>query len=531
MPPKRNAEAAGLGGLRRSTRLRLQQSDALHRNNGDDRHDEQDVDELASNDPAHTVGPPERNTGDSASSIPTPPKTRKRPRQKATSGPPPPPPLELPLLPRPPPPPSPRKSPSPSPSESSGDSPLNLDLEQDWKEPDYVKTYRYFSDQLNKLTGWCEITKDDKGNERSGRKKSDWEYHNGDIWDKLCEPYFGFDAPPNSSKDRFLQALGEMEPAAARIISYVTMGGPNGRDDWYRIFWEPETRKAVVYAVVGFILQEHVFSSLCFGASDAEIQKLHVKVDLKYHENHDGFYRTKKRARRVRELLFDQHGNPQPVSSGFIAKSKELTWQIYAILEGILILHPKSAKRQVKKDKDRQLRLESQQKILRVLFELVTRAGRLSLQMRLDADTVYFMTPAHKDEHYDASSMWVLNDDYMRRNNRFHNARWEGMPETKPKQWKAAIFDLALVRICCFPGFLAFKKGGWDKKFKNMGVRLCQLQGKVVALRWGSEKPFDPDDGTWEEWYMVWGRENKLLPAQNQNVGVGGSGAGGAGGS
>ncbi|KAK8164102.1 hypothetical protein IWX90DRAFT_249633 [Phyllosticta citrichinensis] len=505
MPPKRTAQAAGLGGVRRSTRLRLQQSDALHRNDGDGNQDgdgDEDEDELVSDSPSHHLRTP-TDRGRSRS-IPTPPSTRPRPRRPRTDAPlPPPPPLPLPPVDVP-------DEEEQPPQESDIDSSMELDDEPRWQEPDYVETYRHFKTELQKLTGWREI-KDNK----SGRKKSHWNFHDGDIMDKLCKPFFEFDVPATTTKDQAMQTLCRMDQTATRIVSYVTMGGPKGRDDWYDVFRNKETRKAVVYAVVGFIMQEHVFSSLCYGASDAELETLHRQVDLKYREE-DGFYRTKKRERRVRELLFQKNGQPRPFSTGFIAKSKELAWQMYTILAPILALHPMTPQRQQ----------NNQQAVLRVLFELITRAGRLSLQMRLDRNTVYFMTPAHKDEYYDPSNMWVLNDDEMRRNNRYHNDTWDGMPKAKREQWRAAIFDLALVRVCCFPGFLAFKKGGWDKKFKKRGVRVYPIQDKVVALRWGTEKPFSPRNGTWDEWWMVWGEANGLITENDEEDGEDGEGGG-----
>lgn len=65
--------------------------------------------------------------------------------------------------------------------------------------------------------------------------------------------------------------------APPELISYVgciAIGGPNGREGWRELIENVNLRKALVFGIVSRAVQEHVLSSLCFGASYSLTKKL-----------------------------------------------------------------------------------------------------------------------------------------------------------------------------------------------------------------------------------------------------------------
>lgn len=186
----------------------------------------------------------------------------------------------------------------------------------------------------------------------------------------------------------------------------------------------------------------------------------------------------------------------------FIQQSKELAWQTYELLAPLLALHPDAAHHPPRPgDTTHSARRQHQQRLLRALFELLTRAGRLALHMRLDRHTVYRLLPPRKDAAHTAEDphVLVLNDASARAANRFENETWPGMPERKQDRWRAAVRDAAFVRISAFPGIVAYKQGGWAERHKKWGLREAWIAPRVVAVRWGKES--EEGEGGWES---VW---------------------------
>ncbi|KAK8228783.1 hypothetical protein HDK90DRAFT_468303 [Phyllosticta capitalensis] len=443
MPSKRDADAAGLRGHRRNRRQRSQ-PDELHRSGAATTTVVDSGDELGKNDPRFNLGMP-------------------KPQKPIFPG---------------------RNIPKPTPETD------------EQRPPDYIKTYQYFTNGIRSLAGWNELRKDDEGKELSGKDKDHWILHNGDIIDKLCDPFFTFDI--EMDQDATLKTLGQMDERAMKIIdeaAYI-----NGRDDWYELFRDNESRKHLVYAMLGFVMKEFVFGSLCYGADHDQLRILHRDVDVTYcDEPYEGFIRTRIRGKKIAKLWAT---NPNYMHQRFIQQSKELAWQTYELLAPLLALHPDAAHHPPRPgDTTHSARRQHQQRLLRALFELLTRAGRLALHMRLDRHTVYRLLPPRKDAAHTAEDphVLVLNDASARAANRFENETWPGMPERKQDRWRAAVRDAAFVRISAFPGIVAYKQGGWAERHKKWGLREAWIAPRVVAVRWGKES--EEGEGGWES---VW---------------------------
>lgn len=176
-----------------------------------------------------------------------------------------------------------------------------------------------------------------------------------------------------------------------------------------------------------------------------------------------------------------------------------------------------------------------QREIVRALFGLVARAGVLALQMRLDGGTVYHAQTAFKEDFYDEGEMRALNRNWMVKMNpvaRAQRAAEEvearGEGEVDEKVLEAARCELALVRTVIFPGWKAYKRGGWGAGDKDRGVRVVTLMRAWVGLRWGRQRRWETEaerggreekegrgevvekrGDEWEEWLMVWAERNK----------------------
>jgi hypothetical protein len=79
------------------------------------------------------------------------------------------------------------------------------------------------------------------------------------------------------------------DPRNAHLIRYIgrlAMGGPAGEQGWIELLADRQCREALVMAVVGRALKEHVFDDLLFGASEEVKEALH-QVDVRF-QNVDG---------------------------------------------------------------------------------------------------------------------------------------------------------------------------------------------------------------------------------------------------
>ncbi|KAL1615079.1 hypothetical protein SLS56_011944 [Neofusicoccum ribis] len=389
------------------------------------------------------------------------------------------------------------------------------------KEPEYLDTYDHIKAKLIELLGRdAEL---DKG------EKQDEVYQEG-LVAEFAREYFDFTVS-SKSEAKLLEQLCKMDVSSALLIGCVADGGPGAAKGWLKIFTDPFERRQLVSGIIGMVLNEHVFSSLCYGATPAQLLKLHEEIDFKYRlydpdsmENipEDGFTRAERRYKAIREII-SADSNPLRhlgLPPDFIARSKLLAWQLHTLLAPILSLAVKS-------------RRDDPAATIAALYAIATKAGLLALQMRLDRDTVYHAHAAYKDEFWAEDEMRAFNRAQMVRANparQDHGGDAARMREARAK--------LALVRYTLAPGWKAYKKGGWRKGDKERGVRVTDLTKAWVGLRWGWQRRWETveegrvraekakaakatgkrrgmgkaaaeEEEGFEEWLMIWAENRK----------------------
>ncbi|OJD28957.1 uncharacterized protein BKCO1_1010006 [Diplodia corticola] len=394
---------------------------------------------------------------------------------------------------------------------------VDTDDETDFYQsrPAYVEhTYAYIQDRLWELVG--QQTSED-GITTVARPG---------LIRKFAEKHFGFKNLFSDDDDEILQKLREMSVHSALLIGCVTDGGPRGVKGWLEILKTPLERQALVCAIIGKVLEEHVFASLCFGATPKQLEKLHKDIDLKYRDYpEDGFTRAIRRDKHIRTAILGGSKHPHGLPPDFTATAKLLAWQLHTVLEPIRALVAPSPSHH-------HHARATQHHLVAALYRIVARAGLLSLRMRLDPSTVYHATSAGKGDFWNEREMRAFNRSWMVKTN----------PTTQNEDVvdEDAKYQLALVRTTVWPGWKAFKKGGWRKADKERGLRVCELGRQWVGLRWGRQRAWegpaattttttrveggkkgkgrkgaveeeeeeDDDDGKprWEEWLMVWAK-------------------------
>ncbi|KKY18218.1 hypothetical protein UCDDS831_g06009 [Diplodia seriata] len=381
----------------------------------------------------------------------------------------------------------------------------DTDEERDFPHarPAYVAhTYAYVQDKLRELIGQQSVG--DDGDEEVPPKAPG-------LIRAFAQKHFAFEGP-RSDDAELLEGLQQgMDRHAALLVGCVADGGPKGVKGWLEIFRDPLQRQALVCAVVGKVLEEHVFAS---------------------------FSRAALRSAAIAAIIRDAANTaPFGLPPNFIPAAKLLTWQLHSILEPLRTLSAATTPKAV--------RGLTQLVRVRELYRIVVRAGVLSLHMGLDPHTVYFAVSAGKDDYWNEEEMRAFNRGEMVRTNPTRGGAegWDGTEEGRERMQKAQ-YQLALVRMTIFPGWKAFKKGGWGRGDKERGLRVCELSRQWVSLRWGEQRTWearpkgvedeeeeqakgkkgkkgkgkakakadvdvDEDKPRWEEWMMIWAQGQK----------------------
>ncbi len=108
------------------------------------------------------------------------------------------------------------------------------------------------------------------------------------VW---CDTYFTYISSPslrnnhnNQEEAIDLQQLAAMSPELITYIGYIASGNPN----WDSLFNVPNQRAALVYGILGKVLEVWVFGSLLFGATPSQTREL--EAFEKRNANIDGSY-------------------------------------------------------------------------------------------------------------------------------------------------------------------------------------------------------------------------------------------------
>ncbi|KAF2140098.1 uncharacterized protein K452DRAFT_60798 [Aplosporella prunicola CBS 121167] len=334
----------------------------------------------------------------------------------------------------------------------------------------------------------------------------------------FANDYFNFEIPQAEKKTIIPTLRKHLSREAAAIVGFIADGGPKGKKGWEELFFEPELRRGLVIAIIGFVLQEHVFGSLCFGATEEQIAELHEDEIEQRDDEHDGFSRTAERAKKIRQFIEASERKTgrdslevRTYTLNFRSESVTLAWQIYALLWPILALSttyrnlpvPEAFRRtsvgSVEDDEGLSDEAEVQYDIFSHLYKIVTLAARMHLRMRLDGDTIYHCGGVYKDQLYTPQTMIAFNEKTMNRTKEY--------AEEKDQEQLDEEFKLKAVRVVCWGVWSAYKKGGWMEDEKDMGIREFQVAKSLVVLRWtqGEENP-----SKYVPFSAVWGKGKKV---------------------
>lgn len=151
------------------------------------------------------------------------------------------------------------------------------------------------------------------------------------------------------------------------------------------------------------------------------------------------------------------------------------------------------------------------------LHKIVTHAGLLSLNMRLDLHTVYQFAPVFKEDNFTDKAMECFNTTEMQQGNPrtalanlspAEQDRRRGLDDAETRRSRG---DEALTQITIMDGVSAYRLGGWETKtstctapvyekpaYRTQGVRARILTHAWVYCRWGRARGFangKPRDG------------------------------------
>ena len=158
------------------------------------------------------------------------------------------------------------------------------------------------------------------------------------------------------------------------------------------------------------------------------------------------------------------------------------------------------------------------------LADAISCATDLSHHMRLQTDVVYYWPPTFKDEEFEPARMECLNLAQMVKESPYVKQQVHGRARAVLQGGKEGQRE-AIVRVVCFPGLVAYRKGGGDLakrelaaeglvvddappdvqfvrqvrdgKFTGLeGFRTRVLAKAVVHLQWGKQRLLTREAGT-----------------------------------
>jgi len=106
-----------------------------------------------------------------------------------------------------------------------------------------------------------------------------------DLWNLILAfsvRYFGYDVSDDLKTKYLLQLGTTLSPEFVQFAGSIAVGGPCGTAGWEELFLDPSLRTVLLAGVLWKVFKEHVFASLLFGGSKAELNELQkMEVDQK----------------------------------------------------------------------------------------------------------------------------------------------------------------------------------------------------------------------------------------------------------
>ncbi|KAF2182506.1 hypothetical protein K469DRAFT_690636 [Zopfia rhizophila CBS 207.26] len=305
-----------------------------------------------------------------------------------------------------------------------------------------------------------------------------------DLTQRLANAHFGFKL---NNRQLSKQQFSSLRPETIKVIGCIASGEPGGTDGWPELFIDEQQRKALVCGIVGNVVVEQVFQSVFFGGSEADVAELN-EIRFK-HRGEDGFHRKYEYARHIHtKLSIDQSPHRFFLPTDFKRCVEEVVIRLYLHLEPILSMSAPAGH-----GIDNSIIYD----IWDRLFDIITRAGLLSLHMRHDRQTVYYFVPTFKEDKFARKYMECYNEEQMQKTHpRNRQTPWPRGTTEDEKRWAQG--DEPLIKITLMDGCTAYRRGGWQTshdgyeqpEYEFMGIRSRILTHSWVYCRWGRPRTF-----------------------------------------
>jgi hypothetical protein len=198
----------------------------------------------------------------------------------------------------------------------------------------------------------------------------------------------------------------------------------------------------------------------------------------------------------MRALEFLKSDQTLDLPSNFANHVNRIVGVIYTHIKPILTLHPDASERE---------------EIISALQTIVTQAGLLGLEMRIDPHTVYHFQPMFKEDSFTSKTMECFNQIQMVQTNPRTDDNNDGLhPDEKTRraslparEKKRVQNDDPLTQITILDGITAYRLGGWEaqdsaimrvkyekSEYANQGVRVRRLTNGLACCRWGRARRF-----------------------------------------
>ncbi|KAI9705881.1 MAG: hypothetical protein M1836_005287 [Candelina mexicana] len=303
-----------------------------------------------------------------------------------------------------------------------------------------------------------------------------------------CNTYFTYKLPsnpttnPNSNSSSTnsalnLHHLSKISPELISYANHIALGHPN----WEDLFLIPAQRAALVYGILGKVLEVWVFGPLLFGATKSQTRALEALE--KVTSNIDGFKRTSLRCHIIKALLSNRTVPPR-----FHSTLENLTLRTYTMLLPLFEPDPATPSRpswwSPSPSPTEPIYPPARQTCILSLHRILTHAARIAINMRLE-ETIYYFTPLAKNTAYAPGSMHVLNAAAeMEGDGKRIEKHNDNSGDDDDDDGSGEEGERAVVKIACFPQIVAYRKGNGREGGGEDGFRTRVICRADVWLRW-----------------------------------------------
>lgn len=264
--------------------------------------------------------------------------------------------------------------------------------------------------------------------------------------------------------------LLQISQKTPELIQYVNFIASSGKDSWEDIF--AERRVALVYGVLGKAIEIHVFGEEMFGASDRQRTTLRgIDVEMLNLNGRRlpkclfpfllkstslnlipciGFARQKVRAGTINAFL-SAHDRALPPE--FVSSLARLQAGLSALVSPFLSSPPSP---------------KYHHDLSRVLFL----AAKLSLDMRREPGTIYYVSPIASSGEFKPRITNILNPRQLARAEPWHED-----------------YEEPVVRVAAWPSIFAYRPGNGREGGEEDGYRTRRIGKSEAYVKWGSLIP------------------------------------------